>query len=145
MGYEISRHFGTVVSNVRKLLEASERCRNNDNALVANYWYKYDTDFVVEIIRSEDKQPAVRLADYAQGRLTSPSIIERARRRIQEECALMTEVDAPHITLKLEMMQRYMPTDPKIIKQRKISSRLWKDFLNNGKINLIIKEDKLNG
>lgn len=142
----MTKQFNTIKDRVKAILEVSESSRNCDASLVANYWYKWDKHFLngiksIDNINGADKTvtyPSLMLCKYED--ITQPSVIERARRLIQEEVTLMPETNSEQIEAKLHEMKKYFPTNPKIIKLRRLSSKIWKEYINNNKINIVMEQ-----
>lgn len=117
----------TIKENVKTILAESETSRNSDASLVANYWYKYDSDYLYDADIINKQTVALPLVNYE--RVTSSSVIERFRRLIQEEVVMSGDI---------EEMKKYLPTDPKVIKMRRIRSVLWKNYINGLKIERVL-------
>lgn len=134
----MNKEFETIQDKVKDILANSETSRNSDASLVANYWYKWDNEYLVPINNPpEHPNPALCLHKYIF--VTQPSVIERARRLIQFEIYKMPDATDAEREAKLELMKKYYPTDPKIIKRRRLSSRIWKDYINTRQINNLIE------
>lgn len=135
----MNKTFETIGDRVKAILIVSESSRNSDASLVANYWYAWDKyflhDYDVPILSLKTGLPLAHLV-Y----VTQPSIIERARRLIQFEIYKMPDATDAEQAIKLDMMKLYYPTDPKVIKRRRLSSKLWKDYINTRQINNLIGE-----
>lgn len=71
---------------VIKLLESNVNYRNDDEKLVARYWWdelNINKEVIQVGIKSLDAIGLIRM--YSEGKLTSADIITRARRKAQEE------------------------------------------------------------
>ncbi len=71
---------------VIKLLESNVNYRNDDEKLVARYWWdelNINKEVIQVGIKSLDAIGLLRM--YSEGKLTSADIITRARRKAQEE------------------------------------------------------------
>lgn len=142
----MNKEFETIQDRVKAILEISETSRNSDASLVANYWYKWDNHLVKQVGDIDDipngevitVNPMIYLHEYHL--LTQPSVIERARRLIQFEIYKMPDATDSERDTKLEQMKKYYPTDPKVIKRRRLSSKLWKDYINTRQINKLVGE-----
>ncbi len=142
----MNKTFETIGDRVKAILIVSESSRNSDASLVANYWYHWDKT-LLKIIRPgnvtwdvEEKPEWSTLPLCKYELVTQPSIIERARRLIQFEIYKMPDATDAEQAIKLDMMKLYYPTDPKVIKRRRLSSKLWKDYINTRQINNLIGE-----
>lgn len=150
----MNKTFETIGDRVKAILIVSESSRNSDASLVANYWYKWDNNVIVNVGDPKkipiDKQGALKIDEvitvnpalflHEYHKVTQPSIIERARRLIQFEIYKMPDATDAEQAIKLDMMKLYYPTDPKVIKRRRLSSKLWKDYINTRQINNLIGE-----
>jgi len=122
----------TMKDKVRGILYDSVKSRNSDASLVANYWWKYDQRWLR--MKSEDiekAEPCLPLWNYEH--VTQPSVIERARRLVQEEAVLSGDITE---------MGKYLPTDPAVLKSRRINCKIWKDVINDNKIEFILNYGK---
>jgi len=140
----MNKTFETIGDRVKAILIVSESSRNSDASLVANYWWKWDTKHLSSFYYQAGGddvvvQPSLLLHKYEL--VTQPSIIERARRLIQFEIYKMPDATDAEQAIKLDMMKLYYPTDPKVIKRRRLSSKLWKDYINTRQINNLIGEN----
>ena len=120
---------------VRGILYDSVKSRNSDASLVANYWYKYHSDIIFNSSLKKEEPKiadlAIKICDYEL--LTQPSVIERARRLVQEEAVLSGDIAE---------MGKYLPTDPAVLKSRRINCKIWKEVINDNKIEFILNYGK---
>ena len=65
-----------IFERVKKMLEDNPHLRDSDNKLIANIWFN----------DSQQKTKMGFLQELADGKLTTPESITRARRKVQEEC-----------------------------------------------------------
>lgn len=129
----------TTKDRVRAILEISVNSRNSDASLVANYLVTYEKHLLDGIEGDITLNATLPLYRYKD--ITPPSVIERMRRKIQEECNLMPDMTEQDKKLKLEAMSKYYPTEEKVLKIRRLNSRLWKEYMNEQKINLVMVQD----
>jgi len=145
----MNKEFETIQDRVKAILEISETSRNSDASLVANYWYSWNRSSLVTCAKeykilgdgvAVHKETHLALPLMSYELVTQPSVIERARRLIQFEIYKMPDATDSERDAKLEQMKKYYPTDPKIIKRRRLSSKLWKDYINTRQINKLVGE-----
>jgi hypothetical protein len=65
---------------VKALLIKSPELRDNDNRLIANYYYHESDSNLLKITALDF------LHQFAEGKFTNPETIRRCRQRLQEEC-----------------------------------------------------------
>lgn len=65
---------------VRLLLEQSPHLRDDDNRLIANFYYHESQHNLLHISALDF------LHDFAEGKLTNPESIRRCRQKLQEDC-----------------------------------------------------------
>jgi len=129
----------TMKERVKAILEMSVKSRNFDASLVANYWYR-NKKIWLKVIRPDnvtcdviEKPEWATLPLINLESVTQPSVIERARRLVQEEAVMSGNITE---------MGKCLPTDPKILKQRRINCKAWKDIINKNKIEFILNYGK---
>lgn len=134
----------TIIERVKTILELSEYSRNSDASLVANYWYSFEREKlkIISTVAVEKTENVYVLPLHGYYLMTQPSVIERARRLIQEDVSKLPEETEEQKEIKIEAMRKYYPTNMKVITKRRLSSKVWKDLINNLKINKVMEDFK---
>jgi hypothetical protein len=126
------QNLNTLKARVKHLLEVSVNSRNSDASLVANYWATYDKHNLIMCPNTGTgtgnpySMLSLPLCQYSI--ITQPSQIERIRRLVQEEASLTNDIT---------VMGKYMPTDMKVLKRRRLANVKWREIINENKIGFI--------
>lgn len=100
----MSKELKTYKEKVYEILKESEKARNNDGTMIAHYLNRYCPRFVS---KDQDGELVIRLKDFQH--LPPLENLRRSRQIIQNDDGA------------------WIPTDPAVIKARKIKEKNWRD------------------
>lgn len=101
-------------------LEVDEQSRNSDIRLIQTIWYLHHKE---SLLQAPDGTYYVKVRDLAT--LPREDHASRIRRKVQEEAMVK-------LANGVASAARYLPTNPEVVKQRKMNEDVWRKFLGAG-------------